>query len=231
MLFLIHIAKHNSAGGQECLNHKPNDHRILSNMAAQMHKALQILQTPHFLCHESLWGSLYNEGPRTWDTTVDFCLIGNLLDEQDEGYIQKVFKSQNLQLEYDMLDGIYKAHPMEEQSTNKGVLFGRLFLFQESSVGSMMLRKAGMKRAILPEDCENPLLECFPDLLARQPFSMIKYGPHELPGPREGIEIQKYHYPDDWWLQRKFPSCWRYINYIHSVSSQIAPSAKWFVTL
>lgn len=206
MLF-IHLANRNRTN--QCLNQKPNDHKILSNLAAQTHKALQLLQTPHFLCHESLWASLYNEGPRTWDVTIDFCLFGSLLDHQDEGYVQKVFKSQNLFLEYDVLDGIYTVHLSEEPAMIKdgNSLFGRLFLFQESSLGRMMLRKAGVKRALLPEDCENALLECFPSQLVRQPLPMIKYGPHELPGPREGIEIQKYHYPDDWWLQRKMPSC------------------------
>ena len=73
IIFFLHLASQNNASGRECLNQRPNDHKILSKLAAQMHKALQILQTPHFLCHESLWGSLYNDGPRTWDTTIDFC--------------------------------------------------------------------------------------------------------------------------------------------------------------
>ena len=59
----------------------------------------------------------------------------------------------------------------------------RLVLFQQRS-GSMM-RKAGMKRALLPDDCENPLLECFPSQLALQPIENIKFGANKFPAPRE----------------------------------------------
>lgn len=28
-----------------------------------------------------------------------------------------------------------------------------------------------------------------------------------MPVPREGIELQKYHYPNDWWLEIKPTDC------------------------
>ena len=215
MLCLLQYINHRRGGSaqQECLNRRPDDQLRVIFLAEKVHRALEILQVSHFLCYESLWASLYNEGPRTWDKTVELCLMGDALTQQDEGFVAKFFRTQDLVLDYDMLDGVYTVRLADKvnypglPSAIGSDVSARLVLFQQRS-GSMM-RKAGMKRALLPDDCENPLLECFPSQLAMQPFAKIKFGTNQFPAPREGIEIQKYHFPDDWWLQRKIPSlCW-----------------------
>jgi hypothetical protein len=207
----VHHSRGGSTEQNECLNRRPHDQLRVIFLAERVHRALQILEVQHFICYESLWASLYNEGPRTWEHTVEMCVIGDALTQQDEGFIARFFRTQDLVLNYDMLEGVYEVKLMETVSfpglpdaVGRDVS-ARLVLFQQRS-GSMM-RKAGLKRALLPDDCENQLLECFPSLLALPPLSEIKFGPNKyFPAPREGIEIQKYHYPDDWWLQRKIPS-------------------------
>ena len=191
-------------------------HLRLNHLTEKVHKTLQLMQATHFLCHESLWAALYNDGPRSWDHSIDFCVVGFDISDHDEGFVNRMFKSQDLLLNYDMLDGVYQVRllekadaPIPKQLTNSSDVHAQLLLFQESwqSTG-MMLRKSGMKRALLPEDCETELLECFPKNLIATPLPLIKFGNLMVPAPREGIEIQKYHYPNDWWLQRKIPPCW-----------------------
>ena len=122
-------------------------------------------------------------------------------------------------LQYDVLEGIYAVYltegphqglPDDPRSTGGSDVSGRIIPFRPGSIyPSRLMRKTGLKRAILPEDCEGQqLLECFPSHLALPPLNQIKYGTETLPAPKEGIELQKYHYPDDWWLQRKIPPCW-----------------------
>lgn len=196
-----------------CL-HGPGDLKRLIFLAEHLHKTLQLLGTQHFLCYESLWGALYNEGPRTWDWIVEFCLIGpELFSDQDEGIVAKTFKSQGLVLQYDVLDGSYTVRLTDGPhvglpDASESDVSGRLIPFRSGlNKPPKFMRRSGLKRAVLPEDCDNQLLECFPAHLALLPLPLIKYGTLSLPAPREGMEIQKYHYPDDWWLQRKIPPC------------------------
>jgi len=65
-----------------------------------------------------------------------------------------------------------------------------------------MLRRVGWKRRMLPPDCEGMTsLECFPPRLIAPPLPLREFGGFVFPVPREGIEIQKYHYPDNWWKE------------------------------
>lgn len=202
---LLHFVQKRSSGTTACQDGGNPAGLIL--LAERLHKALQLLGAEHFLCHESLWAALYNKGPRSWDNEVEFCLSTPELSalRQDEGFVAKTFKTQELDLHYDVLDGSYSV----QWQGPTGPMNGRLIPFRPGSTSPpKLMRRSGLKRAVLPEDCENQLLECFPAHLASPPLPLVKFGETlSLPAPREGIELQKYHYPDDWWLQRKIPPC------------------------
>ena len=215
MIFAVQYINYRRRGESDCS--LPEAYQLrLNYLAGKVHKTLQLMQATHFLCYESLWAALYNEGPRSWDRNIDFCLAGVDISNHDEGFVNRIFKSQDLSLSYNMIEGFYQVELVEntdfmipKETSAPSDVFARLVLFQESSMSSgMMLRKSGVKRALLPEDCENEQLECFPKNLIVSPIPLIKFGELMLPAPREGIEIQKYHYPNDWWLQRKIPPCW-----------------------
>lgn len=71
-----------------------------------------------------------------------------------------------------------------------------------------MVRRVGWTRRVLPPDCElSPSLQCFPPQLVIAPLPAKRFGEHFVPVPREGIELQKYHYPNDWWLEIKPTDC------------------------
>lgn len=47
----------------------------------------------------------------------------------------------------------------------------------------------------------------FPARLVKLPMPVIKFGPSNISVPHAGIELQKYHYPNDWWLVGKPRGC------------------------
>ncbi len=48
----------------------------------------------------------------------------------------------------------------------------------------------------------------FPARLLEPPLSANEFCGVNFSVPNNRIEIQKYHYPDDWWLERKPKSCY-----------------------
>lgn len=71
-----------------------------------------------------------------------------------------------------------------------------------------MYRRIGWKRRLLPPACENlQSLDCFPPRLIRPPLPMKEFSRALLPVPREGIELQKYHYKDNWWKEIIIKNC------------------------
>ncbi|KAF4524835.1 hypothetical protein B566_EDAN014318 [Ephemera danica] len=84
----------------------------------------------------------------------------------------------------------------------------KLIVFEEDSKtarvpgGRGMLRRVGWKRRVMPPDCEGiAFLECFPPNLVTPPLPTKLFGGINVPVPHEGIEIQKYHYADNWWKE------------------------------
>ena len=47
----------------------------------------------------------------------------------------------------------------------------------------------------------------FPAHLIKLPMPKVKFGKKTISVPHGGIEIQKYHYPDDWWLVKRPLGC------------------------
>jgi hypothetical protein len=84
----------------------------------------------------------------------------------------------------------------------------KMIVFEEDSKtarvpgGKGMLRRVGWKRRVMPPDCEGiAILECFPPNLVAPPLPERNFGGFLMPVPREGVEIQKYHYIDNWWKE------------------------------
>ena len=60
-----------------------------------------------------------------------------------------------------------------------------------------MYRRIGWKRRFLPPDCNLESLDCFPPRLIIPPLPIKEFGGSLIPAPREGIEMQKYHYKNN----------------------------------
>lgn len=71
-----------------------------------------------------------------------------------------------------------------------------------------MYKRIGWKRRVLPPDCKAmKSLECFPPRLIMPPLPKKEFGGYIFPVPREGIELQKYHYELNWWKEVKPTNC------------------------
>ncbi|MCL4117247.1 UNVERIFIED_CONTAM: hypothetical protein GTU68_009958 [Idotea baltica] len=177
----------------------------LFNLLKRVSATLEKLKVSYFLCYISLWGAIQESGPLPWDTNAELCILSSNLLPYDEASIHRAFQRQELSLEYKSSEGEYIVK-------NSSVLYAqapqvKLILFEADSRVGGMFRRVGWKRRLLPPDCDaHPDLQCFPPHLINSPLPKKSFGPLNLPGPREDIDLLKFHYPDTWWKPLK-PNC------------------------
>ncbi|CAH0386900.1 unnamed protein product [Bemisia tabaci] len=168
----------------------------LHSLASRVHNVLAALKLTHFLCYGSLWGQIRLSRSLPWESNVEFCVFNEELITKDEVYLQRVFKQHQLLLSYDSSEGLYSI-----MDPKIGGALVELVVFEENPQIGMM-RRIGWKRRLLPPDCEAmSALDCFPTYLVSSPLPSREFGGYDLPVPREGIEIQKYHFPQNWWKE------------------------------
>ncbi|XP_049794233.1 uncharacterized protein LOC126203893 [Schistocerca nitens] len=186
---------HTKAFTQTC-HHPTNFQDDLHNLADRTHRVLSSLGLTHFLCYGALWGQIRLSRSLPWESDVEMCLRNEELARKDEVFLLRAFRKQGLQLAYDSAEGRYTVK--DPQFTGGSV---QLIVFEEDRMINM-LRRVGWKRRVLPPDCESmDSLQCFPPRLITPPLPQKEFGGYVMPVPREGIEIQKYHYPSNWWKE------------------------------
>ncbi|XP_012274746.1 uncharacterized protein LOC105696658 [Orussus abietinus] len=173
----------------------------LHELTYRAHLVLAKLGLVHFLCFGGLWGQARIGRALPWARKVELCLMDTL---RDDAMITKAFREVGLSATYLHAAGIYRVQENEVGDDAPKV---EIVVFEEDSV-TQMVRRVGWTRRVLPPDCElSPSLQCFPPQLAIPPLPTKQFGDHVVPVPREGIELQKYHYPNDWWLEVKPTDC------------------------
>lgn len=197
----------------------------------RVHLVLAKLKIVHFLCFGSLWGQVRIGRALPWARKIEMCLIDTL---RDDILITKTFREDGLSATYLYASGVYRIQEndnapkleiivFEEDSVVRNIFnshslslriqsvdysssrgeFSILYYFQ-----TQMMRRVGWTRRVLPPDCElSPSLQCFPPQLVISPLPAKQFGKHLINVPREGIELQKYHYPNDWWIEIKPTDC------------------------
>lgn len=70
-------------------------------------------------------------------------------------------------------------------------------------------KRIGWRHRILPPHCDwTSSLHCFPTHLVDDvPLPKRKLGKYMYSVPRGGADLQKYHYPENWWLEVKIKNC------------------------
>ncbi|XP_073989470.1 uncharacterized protein isoform X2 [Rhodnius prolixus] len=180
---------------QTC-HHSKTFQQGLHKLANRVHNVLNAIGLTHFLCYGSLWGQLRSSQSLPWESDIEFCLLNEEILTKDEVYLERNFRSRNMQMVYDSTEGVYT---ITDVAFPGGKI--QLVVFEKDLVINM-LRRVGWKRRVLPPDCESlPSLNCFPPRLVTPPLPLKEFGGYILPVPREGIEIQKYHYPTNWWKE------------------------------
>nr|CAD7203859.1 unnamed protein product [Timema douglasi] len=161
----------------------------LHQLADKVNHILSSLQLTHFLCYGSLWGQIRLSRSLPWEADVEFCLLNEELSLHDEVFLARAFKKHKLDMKYNSAEGLYMITDPQFEGGNI-----QLIVFEEDTTINM-LRRVGWKRRMLPPNCEEMTsLECFPPRLIARPLPLKEFGGYILPVPREGIEIQKYHY-------------------------------------
>lgn len=129
-----------------------------------------------------------------WDPDPDICVTNEGISAVDEAYLYKLFQFEGLALSYSSQDGMY--------TVTYGVATVTLTVFEESEDGESYQR-IGLRSRVLPPDMK----EKFPKRLLADPLPNLECYGLVLPVPHEDIEIQKYLYPDDWWIEVRPPGC------------------------
>ncbi|XP_054264958.1 uncharacterized protein LOC128987900 [Macrosteles quadrilineatus] len=189
------LLRHSRSYTQTC-HHSEAFQDGLHALSDRVHRLLASLGITHFLCYGALWGQLRLSRTLPWERDIELCVLNEEIALKDEVFLERQFRKNNMQLVYDSTDGKYRV-------TDTTVPDARieLIVFEEDPMVGM-LRRVGWKRRVLPSDCESlPSLSCFPPRLVKAPLPSREFGGYIVPVPREGIEIQKYHYPDNWWKE------------------------------
>ncbi|TRY63471.1 hypothetical protein TCAL_00420 [Tigriopus californicus] len=191
----------------------------LQNLVHLSHKILETLNLRHFLCYSSLFGQIRSSSILPWEKKAKLCVINEEIAKYDELFLRRRFASSGLNLEYNSSDGKYTV-TVDDRSTGgtnstfdadfHGELHLIVFALDKDirSSEERMYHRIGWQRRILPPDCDfSTTLECFPERLAHEPLPLKLFGDDTVPVPREGFELLKHHYPENWWREVKPLNC------------------------
>jgi hypothetical protein len=161
--------------------------------------SLRSLQLQPFLCYDSLWSALNSDTQSfAWKTYNEICLRNEDVSKIEEAAVIRAFQRQSLNLVYFSSTGEY-----EVSNLPSGQMRVKIILFEKDAVTKNMRRVGWKHRLIPPDSCA--LIHCFPPHLLHPPLPAKSYYKISIPVPRDEIEIQKYHYPDDWWKSNRDP--------------------------
>ena len=172
----------------------------LVSLATLMHDTLDQLQAPHALCYGTLWGALRQGRTLAWDTNLDMCALDDHLQHLSTSALRHTFRHKGgYWLDYDWTTATYNFSYRGAQGQLH--VFTKIVSWQEEEVAV----PGGWSRAVWRWFGQEQLT--FPSWLLEAPFKEETFHGKNFPVPHDGIELLKYLYPDDWWLEVKPPGC------------------------
>lgn len=181
-------------------------------LGAKVSEILSHQLITHFLCYSSLWGALRHNMLLPWERKVVLCAMNEDISQLDELFFQRQFSAVGLTLHYRPSLGVYTVTAKTPSSENVWV---EVVLFetddreqldaQQPQLASVYVRRIGWSHRILPPG--SAALHSFPKRLIDPPLSIMQIGNTPFPAPREGLELQKYHFADDWWHEVRPAHC------------------------
>ena len=148
----------------------------------------------------SVFGAIRAKGPLAWDNDVDigFNGSGTFTSMTLEEFI-KPFKAKGLKVYHKrwITSNVMKVY-------RDGLPHIKVDLFALYNYRGWM-KRAGLETWIFA--LNYILHDTFPARLVEKPLPQVPFGNYTMPVPREGIEIQQYLYPDDWWKEVKPVTC------------------------
>ncbi|XP_052861978.1 uncharacterized protein LOC128268797 [Anopheles cruzii] len=180
----------------------------LERLFERVHRLLVQHGLTHFLCYGSLWGQIRMARMLPWREKAEFCILNDELLRHEEARFMRNFHSNELRIHYLHSEGIYRIFANEPTSRHYSVPpFVELIVFQLDDTQGMY-KRIGWKRRILPPQCDwTPSLDCFPVNLLQGSLPSRPLGNSLYTVPMGGIELQKYHYPENWWKDVNVRNC------------------------
>ena len=142
----------------------------------------------------SLFGAYRYQNPLPWDTDVDLLLRAEELDKIDEDTMLRDFREKGIEIVYRPWFGAYRITRRRAR--------GDLMIFKNYS-GTM--NRVGLESYAFYINYQKHHI--FPSREIEGPLPTIKFCGVEMQSPKGGINFQKYHYRDDWWLEKKPLGC------------------------
>ncbi len=163
-------------------------------LAENVHMLLDRNHIKHFMCFGTLWGAIRKQTSLPWDTDLDFCVMNEDIAAVEEPYLYSQFRWENLGIQFSSRFGSY--------TIRYGQATADLILYELSPDG-IWLQKVGWENRIF-SNIDNHKI---PVKLVENGLTSMKFHGLNLPAPYKPMEVQKYLYPDDWWMEVKPPGC------------------------
>ncbi len=164
-------------------------------MTEKIQQILQRNQVPFFLCRGTLWGVLRMQRLLPWDKDLDICVLYSDWNQVDPGYMYRQFRWEQLGLQFNGRRGIYEIRYAQSQAN--------IIFYDWVDSDKKWLQRIGWENWIFQKWRNRKI----PAHLIKSPLPFVKFYHLKLPVPHSGIELQKYLYPNDWWLEVKPPGC------------------------
>ena len=144
----------------------------------------------------SLWGALRYNAPLPWDTDLDIGVLRNDLEHLPRDKLEYTLASKGMDIHYSSWGGFYRV--------TMGNVRADLMIF-DAFADSGNLERVGVESYVFFINYKK--MHAFPSELVQKPLPTMSFGGIAMPVPHDGLEIQKYHYPYDWWEERKPVGC------------------------
>lgn len=144
----------------------------------------------------SLWGGLRYNAPLPWDNDFDFGVLYNEINQHSEEEIINEFKTYGIKCYYSYRFGFYRV--------TRDTARGDIMIYRDF-YNSGWMHRTGWEAYLFFVNYRH--FHMFPAKLVNLPMPVIKFGHCNISIPHGGVELQKYHYPNDWWLVGKPRGC------------------------
>lgn len=196
----LYTGNHPFFGAQPCEYLNPKQKEQLLDMAYTVHKILEGFGMEHWLMYGSVFGAFRLEGPLEWDNDVDIGFNGSgVFASMTFDEFMKPFTAKGLKVYHKRW---ITSNVMKVYQDDRPHIKVDLFAFYNYRG---WMKRAGLETWLLALNYN--LHDTFPARLLKKPLPEVRFGNFTMPVPREGIEIQKYLYPDDWWREVKPVTC------------------------
>ena len=196
----LYTGNHPFFAAQPCEYLDSEQKEQLLNMTYNVHKILDDFGIEHWLMYGSVFGAIRTKGPLPWDNDVDIGFNGSgTFASMDFKEFLSAFESKGLKVYYKRW---FTSNVMKVYSDDLPHI--KVDLFAMYNYRGWM-KRAGLETWIFALNYN--LHDTFPARLVEKPLPLVPFGFLKMPVPREGIEIQKYLYPDDWFKEVKPVTC------------------------